>query len=51
MSKVIGQYKCGCSYGPIERRDRLTYCSIHGADRQEEYEVPKSKVRKKKGKA
>jgi len=40
--KVIGQYKCGCSYGPIEKAKRLTYCGVHGNDIQDEYVVPKN---------
>ena len=35
--KVIGQYRCGCSYGPINRKHRLKYCAIHGDDIQDEY--------------
>ena len=35
--KVIGQYGCGCTYGPITKKKRLEYCSIHGADIQDEY--------------
>lgn len=44
---VIGTYKCGCSYGPVIKKDRLEYCPIHGQEIQREYVVPK-KVKKKK---
>lgn len=37
---VIGSYKCGCSYGPISKRERLAYCSTHGQDIQSEYPLP-----------
>ena len=37
--KVIGSYRCGCTYGPIYVKDRLEYCAIHGSDIQNEYEV------------
>jgi len=37
---VIGQYRCGCSYGPVRRRDRLDYCAVHGENIQHEYPVP-----------
>lgn len=35
--KVLGQYACGCSYGPVEKNKRLNYCGIHGDDIQDEY--------------
>jgi hypothetical protein len=38
--KVIGSYKCGCSYGPISRMKRLRYCGTHGQDIQREYPLP-----------
>jgi hypothetical protein len=41
--KVIGQYTCGCSYGPIEKRKRLEYCGTHGGDIQCEYPAPPEK--------
>jgi hypothetical protein len=36
---VIGQYRCGCTYGPCNKKDRLTYCGVHGDDIQDEYPV------------
>jgi len=38
--KVIGGYKCGCTYGPILQSERLEYCEKHGEDIANEYEVP-----------
>lgn len=38
---VIGQYRCGCSYGPVDKRQRRTYCGTHGDDIQDEYKIPK----------
>ena len=35
--KALGQYKCGCSYGPIKKSKRLKYCSVHGESIQDEY--------------
>jgi len=46
MAKVIGQYRCGCGYGPCEKKERLTYCPDHGEDIQEEYKLPKKSNRK-----
>lgn len=37
MAKVMGQYRCGCGYGPIEKNKRLNYCGVHGDDIQDEY--------------
>lgn len=37
--KVIGSYKCGCTYGPVKIKNRLECCPIHGMDIQNEYEV------------
>ena len=37
--RVLGAYKCGCSYGPIDLKDRLEYCAVHGQDIQNEYDV------------
>ena len=37
--KVVGGYKCGCSYGPILKKERLEYCGVHGVDIANEYEV------------
>ena len=37
---VIGGYKCGCTYGPVWRKDRLEYCGVHGAGIANEYEIP-----------
>lgn len=34
---VIGQYECGCTYGPITKKKRLEYCAVHGRDIQDEY--------------
>lgn len=34
---VIGQYRCGCVYGPVKKNKRLKYCGIHGDDIQDEY--------------
>lgn len=36
---VIGQYHCGCTYGPIWIRERLNYCGRHGENIQCEYDV------------
>ena len=36
--RVIGSYKCGCSYGSIKMSERLEYCPTYGADIQNEYE-------------
>jgi hypothetical protein len=36
---VMGQYRCGCAYGPVWIKERLTYCGKHGEDIQNEYEV------------
>lgn len=44
---VIGQYKCGCTYGPINKRKRLKYCAIHGDGIQDEYPHDKKMVEKK----
>ena len=38
--RVIGSYKCGCSYGPVREKDRLEYCGVHGDEIANEYEVP-----------
>jgi len=35
---VIGIYRCGCSYGPIKKSERLEYCATHGEDIQSEYD-------------
>lgn len=37
FGKVIGQYKCGCTYGPCYKRQRLSYCGIHGSNIMCEY--------------
>lgn len=37
---IIGQYSCGCTYGPISKRKRLKYCAVHGNDIQDEYPIP-----------
>ena len=51
MAKVIGQYRCGCTYGPVNKSERLSYCSIHGDEIQDEYGVwPKKKIKRKRGK-
>lgn len=42
MAKVIGQYRCSCSYGPIEKSKRLNYCGVHGDDIQDEYSIPQA---------
>lgn len=38
--RVIGGYKCGCTYGPAWQKDRLEYCGVHGDEIANEYEVP-----------
>ena len=38
--RVIGGYKCGCTYGPIWKKDRLKYCGVHGDNIANEYEIP-----------
>lgn len=38
--RVIGGYKCGCTYGPVWQKDRLEYCGVHGDEIANEYEVP-----------
>ena len=50
MSRVIGTYRCGCSYGPISEKHRLEYCGKHGDDIQSECPCPqpiKTSKRKK----
>ena len=37
--RVIGSYKCGCSYGPVWIKDRLEYCGVHGDEIANEYDV------------
>jgi len=34
---IVGQYECGCGFGPTTRKERLKYCKIHGMDIQDEY--------------
>ncbi len=40
---VIGQYDCGCTYGPCRKSQRLEYCGIHGGNIQREYLLPDKK--------
>jgi hypothetical protein len=42
----IVQYKCGCSVGPLPRREILSYCASHGDDVQSRYPMPKPAARK-----
>lgn len=37
---VIGQYYCGCTYGPVQKKNRYAHCNLHGADIQCEYVAP-----------
>ena len=37
--RVVGGYKCGCSYGPVWQKDRLEYCGVHGDEIANEYDV------------
>lgn len=37
--RVIGGYKCGCTYGPVWQKDRLEYCGVHGDEIANEYDV------------
>ncbi len=45
---IIGQYRCGCSYGPMRKKDRLEYCGIHGAEIQKEYVTRRKRKNEKK---
>ena len=38
--RVVGGYKCGCTYGPVWQKDRLEYCGVHGDNIANEYEIP-----------
>ena len=40
----IEQYRgCGCSVGPVPKRDLLGYCATHGNNRLVAYPVPCNK--------
>lgn len=36
----IEGYRCGCSMGPLPRRELLGYCGKHGENRRELYKIP-----------